>query len=108
MDDLRRVARDEGVPTIMNIHDVSLARAYADRIIGITQGAIVFDGRPADLDDRLLDRIYRRDSAQEETVGDDRLLPSLLPSARPIPDAIRRARSPSRWPRRHGAASPGP
>src|SRR3954469_20331231 len=47
MDDLRRVARDEGVPTIINIHDVALARAYADRVVGIAHGVIVFDGSPA-------------------------------------------------------------
>ena len=72
MDDLQRVARDEGVPTIVNIHDVQLARAYADRIIGIARGVIVFDGRPADLDDGALDRIYRT-PAPEETVDDDSL-----------------------------------
>jgi phosphonate transport system ATP-binding protein len=70
MDDLHRVAKDEGVPTLVNIHDVHLARAYADRVIGIARGTILFDGRPSDLDDAALDRIYRT-AAQEETVGDD-------------------------------------
>jgi phosphonate transport system ATP-binding protein len=72
MDDLHRVAKDEGVPTVVNIHDVQLARAYADRIVGIARGVIVFEGRPSDLDDAALDRIYRT-SASEETVGDDSL-----------------------------------
>jgi phosphonate transport system ATP-binding protein len=70
MDDLHRVAKDEGVPTLVNIHDVNLARAYADRIVGIARGVVLFDGRPSDLDDAILDRIYRT-PAQEETVGDD-------------------------------------
>jgi phosphonate transport system ATP-binding protein len=70
MDDLHRVAKDEGVPTLVNIHDVNLARRYADRVVGIARGVIVFDGRPADLDDAILDRIYRT-PGQEETVGDD-------------------------------------
>lgn len=72
MDDLHRVAKDEGVPTLVNIHDVTLARRYADRVIGIARGVIEFDGRPADLDDAMLDRIYRT-PGQEETVGDDRV-----------------------------------
>jgi phosphonate transport system ATP-binding protein len=70
MDDLHRVAKDEGVPTLVNIHDVNLARAYADRVIGIAHGTILFDGRPDDLDDATLDRIYQT-AAQEERVGDD-------------------------------------
>jgi phosphonate transport system ATP-binding protein len=54
----------------VNIHDVHLARAYADRVIGIARGAILFDGHPAELDDATLDRIYQT-AAQEESVGDD-------------------------------------
>jgi phosphonate transport system ATP-binding protein len=81
MDDLHRVAKDEGVPTVVNIHDVQLARAYADRVIGIARGVIVFEGRPTDLDDAALDRIYRT-PASEETVGDDRLaVPAASPAA---------------------------
>ena len=81
MDDLHRVAKDEGVPTVVNIHDVQLARAYADRIIGIARGVIVFEGRPDDLDDAALDRIYRT-PAPEEIVGDDSLaVPAASPAA---------------------------
>jgi phosphonate transport system ATP-binding protein len=80
MDDLHRVAKDEGVPTVVNIHDVQLARTYADRIIGIARGVIVFEGRPADLDDAALDRIYRT-PASEETVGDDSLAVPVASSA---------------------------
>jgi len=61
MEDLARVARDEGVPALVNLHAVDLARAYCDRIIGIAQGVVVFDGTPAALDDAALDRIYRFD-----------------------------------------------
>jgi phosphonate transport system ATP-binding protein len=61
MEDLARVARDEGVPTLINLHAVDLARAYCDRIVGIAQGVVVFDGTPAQLDDGALDRIYRFD-----------------------------------------------
>src|SRR6185295_16905798 len=44
MRDLARVARDEGVPTLISIHAVDLARAFADRIVGIANGLVVFDG----------------------------------------------------------------
>lgn len=61
MDDLARVARAEGIPTLINIHAVDLAREYCDRIVGIAQGVVVFDGKASDLDEAALDRIYRFD-----------------------------------------------
>lgn len=60
MDDLKRATREERVPALVNIHDVSLARACADRVIGIANGEVVFDGPPTALDEAALDRIYRR------------------------------------------------
>lgn len=59
MEDLRLIAKTDGVPTLINIHDVNLARIYCDRLIGIAQGEIVFDGTPGQLDDAALDRIYK-------------------------------------------------
>jgi phosphonate transport system ATP-binding protein len=61
MDDLARVARDEGVPTLINIHAIELARMFCDRIVGIAQGVVVFDGPVAALDSAALDSIYRFD-----------------------------------------------
>ncbi len=63
MEDLARVAREEGVPTLINIHQVELAKAFTDRLIGIAQGVVVFDGIPQALDDATMDRIYRFDKA---------------------------------------------
>jgi phosphonate transport system ATP-binding protein len=61
MADLARVAREIGVLTLINIHQVDLARRFADRIIGIAQGQVEFDGAPHELSDSILDRIYRFD-----------------------------------------------
>lgn len=61
MDDLARVARQEGVPTLINIHEVDLAKTFADRLIGIAKGVVVFDGPPQALDERSMDEIYRSD-----------------------------------------------
>jgi phosphonate transport system ATP-binding protein len=58
MDLLARLARARGAPVIVNIHNVDLARRFADRIIGMAQGAIVFDGPPAALEERHLLAIY--------------------------------------------------
>ncbi len=61
MSDLARVARDMGVLTLINIHQVELAKEFCDRLIGIAQGRVVFDGLPQHLDEGVIDRIYRFD-----------------------------------------------
>jgi len=43
---------------IINIHDVALAQGFAQRIVGLRQGVVVFDGPPAQLDAEVLTRIY--------------------------------------------------
>jgi phosphonate transport system ATP-binding protein len=55
---LTDVGRQHSIPVIINMHDVELARRFADRIIGMAGGSIVFDGPPGELDDTMLTRIY--------------------------------------------------
>lgn len=58
MDDFKRINKELGITVIINIHHVELALAYADRVIGIKAGQIVYDG-PADrVDDAVLETIY--------------------------------------------------
>lgn len=64
MGDLARVAREEGVPTIINIHEVALAREFTDRLVGIAEGVVVFDGPPENLTEDAMNRIYRFDKEQ--------------------------------------------
>jgi phosphonate transport system ATP-binding protein len=42
---MRDLGRERGIPVIVNMHDVDLARRFADRIVGLAGGAVVFDGR---------------------------------------------------------------
>ncbi len=60
---LRRAATEERIPVLVNIHDVSLAQEYADRMIGIAEGQVEFDGTPGELTADIQRRIYRRDAA---------------------------------------------
>jgi phosphonate transport system ATP-binding protein len=62
---LRKAATDEGIPVLVNIHDVGLAQEYADRMIGIAEGLVEFDGPPRDLTAEIQRRIYRRDAASQ-------------------------------------------
>jgi phosphonate transport system ATP-binding protein len=61
MSDLARVAREDKVLALINIHQVELAREFADRIVGLAQGVVVFDGAPSELTENMLDRVYRFD-----------------------------------------------
>jgi phosphonate transport system ATP-binding protein len=58
---LEKVAREDGVLTLINLHQVDLAKRFADRLVGIAHGIVVFDGPPSSLDDGALNRIYRFD-----------------------------------------------
>ena len=52
------VCRGNGIPVMINMHDVELAKRFADRIIGMSGGAIVYDGGPGGLGDEMLKTIY--------------------------------------------------
>ena len=52
------LASEDRIPALVNIHDVPLARAFAKRIIGLREGAIVYDGPVAGLTRAALETIY--------------------------------------------------
>jgi phosphonate transport system ATP-binding protein len=52
------LAGKRGIPVIVNIHNVELARRFAQRVIGMTGGKVVFDGPPDALRDEHLKQIY--------------------------------------------------
>ncbi len=52
------LAHERGTPALLNIHDVALAQSFADRIIGLTEGRIVFDGLAGQLTADVLTEIY--------------------------------------------------
>ena len=55
---MRDLGTAKNIPIIVNMHDVELARRFADRIIGMSGGRVVYDGAPADLTDEHLKTIY--------------------------------------------------
>ena len=55
---LLEICNERGLPAIINIHDVVLARQFTERLIGLQAGKIVFDGPPSELDETVLTRIY--------------------------------------------------
>lgn len=58
MELLKRVGDSKKIPVLVNMHDVALAKRFADRIVGMRGGKVVFDGIAADLTDATLNDIY--------------------------------------------------
>jgi phosphonate transport system ATP-binding protein len=58
MELMRDLGREHGIPVIVNMHDVELARRFADRIVGMSGGKVVYDGVPDGLSDDVLKTIY--------------------------------------------------
>lgn len=55
---LKQICREDGITTVVSLHQVEFAMEYADRVIGLAQGRIVFDGTSNALTDSVLDMIY--------------------------------------------------
>ncbi len=55
---LHSICKEDNLSAVVSLHQVELAKAYADRIIGLSAGEIVFDGTPQALTANLLDQLY--------------------------------------------------
>ena len=67
MQDFVRINKEMGISILLNIHHVELAIEYADRIIGIRAGRIVYDGPSKQVDQAVLNAIYGDDAETEAT-----------------------------------------
>ena len=66
MEDFVRINKEMGISILLNIHHVELALEYADRIIGIRAGKIVYDGPAEKVDQQVLSAIYGDELPREE------------------------------------------
>jgi len=55
---ITEICAERGLPAIVNIHDVPLAKQFMQRIVGLRGGEVVFDGKPETLDNAALTAIY--------------------------------------------------
>jgi len=58
LQDLRRLARERGIPVIASLHVVALARRFADRVVALSDGKVIFDGPSHDFTDEEVRRTY--------------------------------------------------
>jgi phosphonate transport system ATP-binding protein len=55
---LKDISQRLGISVICNLHQVDFAREYAERIIGLSHGKLIFDGLPGALTNEILEEIY--------------------------------------------------
>lgn len=65
------LAKERGLSAIINIHDVLLAQQFAERIVGLRAGRIVFDGTPDEMTPEVLTRIYGEEDWSKTIRRDD-------------------------------------
>lgn len=59
---LKKNARQYDATVLCSLHQVEYALEFADRIIGLRQGQLIFDGPPAQLDQQALTELYGADN----------------------------------------------
>lgn len=75
MDTLRRIASSAGLTVISTLHHVEYARRYADRVLGLRAGRVVFDGPARDLTDGAVREIFGAVPAGDDAGGEPASLP---------------------------------
>lgn len=69
MEQLRWACDELGVACLVNLHQVDYAIEFSDRIIGLKQGKLVFDGTPDELDAKVISYIYGTPYVREHADG---------------------------------------
>jgi phosphonate transport system ATP-binding protein len=78
MRDLQHINRELGITTIVNLHFLDLAKVYGDRIIGLRQGELVYDGTGAQADENVFRDIYGRSLTADDIMGEPAAVPAAL------------------------------
>ncbi|MBK8134833.1 MAG: phosphonate ABC transporter ATP-binding protein [Chloroflexi bacterium] len=61
---LEQLNKEDGITVLCSLHFLSLARAYADRVIALKGGVLQFDGLPKDIDEDRFREIYGEDAVE--------------------------------------------
>jgi phosphonate transport system ATP-binding protein len=64
MDALLRINKHFGITVICNLHSLDTARTYCDRLVGMAQGRVVFDGAPEALTNDIARELYGLDAGE--------------------------------------------
>ena len=68
---LKKINTELAITTIVNLHFLDLAKEFGDRLIGLRDGELVFDGNVNDVSDEDFENIYGRSIKSSDLIGDD-------------------------------------
>jgi phosphonate transport system ATP-binding protein len=80
---IRELCAERGLAAIINIHDVALAQMFSERVVGLKQGEIVYDGSPEGLTPDVLTEIYGEEDWEktiEKVEDEDALIDNGVPA----------------------------
>lgn len=63
---LEKINQEDGVTVLCSLHFLDLVHRYADRVLALNDGKLMFDGLPTEIDDQMFKDIYGREA---ERVG---------------------------------------
>src|SRR5215216_5209926 len=63
---LQQLNKEDGIMVLCSLHFLSLARRYADRVVALKGGEIVFDGPALEIDEVRFKSIYGEDAVEVE------------------------------------------
>lgn len=66
---LKKINKEDKITTIVNLHFIDMAMEYADRIIGMRAGEIVFDGPASEVTEQTFEEIYGRSIREDDLRG---------------------------------------
>jgi phosphonate transport system ATP-binding protein len=69
MNDFVKINKALNITVIANMHHVDIALKYANRIIGVKEGKIVFDGPSLKVTNDILKEIYGRELSDDDLMG---------------------------------------
>ncbi|CAM5539656.1 methionine ABC transporter ATP-binding protein [Thauera mechernichensis] len=68
---IRDAARERNATVLCSLHQIDLAREFGDRIVGMRNGRVVFDGTPADFTDERVQALYEGAQWEDPPAADD-------------------------------------
>jgi phosphonate transport system ATP-binding protein len=81
---LHDICKSDGLTAVVSLHQVDFARQFADRIIGLKHGTVVFDGPPQALSERHVKELYHHHTSAEASAASTEQHPTYFQQSSPL------------------------
>jgi phosphonate transport system ATP-binding protein len=78
MELLRKIQSEDGIAVIANLHHLDAVRDYAERVVALQRGAVVFDGTPTNLTEPVTRALYYEENQSNPMPSPPVALPAFL------------------------------